>query len=87
MGYSLGFEAFITQSSLSRQGIPSATICCPTLVIASEDDAIRSMKEAKELVEAIPSASLRIIRDCGHMIPLEQPVELARTIVEWLPAT
>ncbi|HGF5557326.1 TPA: alpha/beta fold hydrolase, partial [Klebsiella quasipneumoniae subsp. similipneumoniae] len=87
MGYSLGFEAFITQSSLSRQGIPSATICCPTLVIASEDDAIRSMKEAKELVETIPSASLRIIRDCGHMIPLEQPRELARTIVEWLPAT
>ncbi|HBZ3541692.1 TPA: alpha/beta hydrolase, partial [Klebsiella pneumoniae] len=63
MGCSLGFEAFITQSSLSRQGIPSATIRCPTLVIASEDDAIRSMKEAEELVEAIPYASLRIILD------------------------
>ncbi|WP_100157617.1 alpha/beta fold hydrolase [Klebsiella pneumoniae] len=87
MGCSLGFEAFITQSSLSRQGIPSATIRCPTLVIASEDDAIRSMKEAEELVEAIPYASLRIILDCGHMIPLEQPRELARIIVEWIPAT
>ncbi len=31
------------------------------------------MKEAEELVEAIPYASLRIILDCGHMIPLEQP--------------
>ncbi|MCS5805077.1 alpha/beta hydrolase [Klebsiella pneumoniae subsp. pneumoniae] len=87
MGCSLGFEAFITQSSLSRQGIPSATIRCPTLVIASEDDAIRSMKEAEELVEAIPYASLRIILDCGHMIPLERPRELARIIVEWIPAT
>ncbi|EMO7789779.1 alpha/beta fold hydrolase [Citrobacter freundii] len=88
MGCSLGFEAFIMQSSLSRQGIPSsATICCPTLIIASEDDAIRSMKEAEELVEAIPYASLRIIRGCGHMIPLEQPGELARIIAEWIPAT
>ena len=66
MGCSLGFEAFITQSSLSRQGIPSATIRCPTLVIASEDDAIRSMKEAEELVEAIPYASLRIILDSAR---------------------
>jgi pimeloyl-ACP methyl ester carboxylesterase len=43
------------------------------------------MKEAEELVEAIPYASLRIILDCGHMIPLEQPRELARIIVEWIP--
>lgn len=43
------------------------------------------MKEAEELVEATPYASLRIIRGCGHMIPLEQPGELGRTITEWLP--
>lgn len=86
MGCSLGFEAFTTQSSLSRQGIPSATIFCPTLVIASEDDAIRSMEEAEELFEAIPDAPLRIIRGCGHMIPLGQPEALTRTIAEWLPA-
>lgn len=84
MGCCLGFEAFITQSSLSRQGIASATIHCPALVIASEDDALRSMKEAEELVEAIPDASLRIIRGCGHMIPLEQPEALAITITEWI---
>lgn len=54
MGRCLGFEAFIPQSTLTRQGIPSATIGCPTLVIASEDDAIRSMQEAEELVDAIP---------------------------------
>ncbi|ATX03250.1 MULTISPECIES: alpha/beta fold hydrolase [Citrobacter] len=84
MGRCLGFEAFITQSTLTRQGIPSATIGCPTLVIASEDDAIRSMQEAEELVDAIPGASLRTIKDCGHMIPLEQPEALARTITEWI---
>ncbi|EBU9230703.1 alpha/beta hydrolase [Salmonella enterica subsp. enterica serovar Ndolo] len=84
MGRCLGFEAFITQSTLIRQGIPSATIGCPTLVIASEDDAIRSMQEAEELVDAIPDASLRAIKDCGHMIPLEQPEALAITITEWI---
>lgn len=84
MGRCLGFEAFITQSTLTRQGIPSATIGCPTLVIASEDDAIRSMQEAEELVNAIPDASLRTVKDCGHMIPLEQPEALARTITEWI---
>lgn len=86
MGNDLGFETFALQSCLPRQGIPAATLRCPTLVIASEDDALRSVAEAAELVQAIPRASLRIMQDCGHMIPLEQPEALARKIAEWVAA-
>ena len=84
MGCRLGFEAFVTQSSLLRQDIPAATLCCRTLVIASNDDVIRSMTEVKELVDTIPHASLRIITGSGHMVPLEQPQALANRVSAWL---
>lgn len=87
MGCRLGFAAFMNQTTLPRQGIPAATLCCPTLVIASADDNIRSMEEAEELAEVIPFASLRIISGSGHMLPLEQPQELARVITAWLADT
>jgi pimeloyl-ACP methyl ester carboxylesterase len=84
MGCRLGYQAFVDQSSLRRTDVPAATIRCPTLVIASANDGLRSMEEASELVAAIPNASLQIFDGSGHMIPFEQPEELAQTIIEWL---
>ncbi|HEY8569768.1 alpha/beta hydrolase [Microbulbifer sp.] len=84
MGNRLGYHALATQSALDRSGVPTESIRCPTLVVASTDDALRSLQEAQELVDAIPNASLEIIDDSGHMIPLEQPRALAATIIHWL---
>ncbi|WGL17391.1 alpha/beta hydrolase [Microbulbifer bruguierae] len=84
MGNRLGYKALAIQSVLDRSGVPTETIACPTLVVASTSDALRSLDEAQELVRAIPNASLQIIDDAGHMIPLERPRELAATIVHWL---
>ena len=52
--------------------------------LASTYDALRSIEEANELVRAIPGASLQLFDDSGHMIPLEQPRELAAAVVSWL---
>ena len=84
MGKGLGYKALVTQSSLQRAGVPTKAICCPTLVVASENDKLRSLDEAHELVEEIPNSSLQVFTDSGHMIPLEQPRELAVTVVRWL---
>lgn len=84
MSRRLGYRALATQSALDRSQVPASIIDCPTLVIASENDALRSLEEAEELVAAIPNAELQLIEDCGHMIPLEQPQALAESIVRWL---
>ncbi|NHI01707.1 Pimeloyl-[acyl-carrier protein] methyl ester esterase [Oceanimonas sp. MB9] len=84
MGSRLGYEALVTQSALRRADVPAASLRCPTLVIASANDSLRSLEEADELVDAIPDASLQVCYDSGHMIPLEQPDELAATVLRWL---
>ena len=84
MSRRLGYQALATQSALDRSQVPASTIDCPTLVIASPNDALRSLQEANELVAGIPGAELQVIEDCGHMIPLEQPRALAETITRWL---
>lgn len=84
MGIRLGFDAFIMQSTLLRQDVPAASIRCPTLVIASSDDAIRTLGESEELAKAIPGARLETMNGCGHMLPLEQPKTLSTYITAWL---
>ena len=84
MGNRLGYAAFVLQSELSRTGIRTESIACPTLVVAGGHDALRSIDEARELTGAIPGASLQVFEGSGHMIPLEQPKELADAIIHWL---
>ncbi|MGM8227633.1 alpha/beta fold hydrolase [Cellvibrio sp. ARAG 10.3] len=84
MGSRLGYEAFATQSGLRRADVPRDSIHCPTLIVASTHDALRSMEETNELVGAIPGASLELFHDSGHMIPLEQPQDLAAVVIDWL---
>lgn len=84
MGQRLGYATLVTQSTLQRAGIPAATIRCPTLIIASAEDALRTLDEANELADAIPDATLQVIANSGHLLPLEQPETLATLIVRWL---
>ena len=85
MGQRLGYEAFALQSGLRRAGVPAKTISCPTLVIGSTHDSLRSVAESSELAKAIPDALLQLFDGSGHMIPLEQPKELAMAVTRWLP--
>ena len=84
MGSRLGYEAFATQSGLRRADVPTDSIHCPTLIVASTHDALRPMEETNELANVMPGASLRLFHDSGHMIPLEQPQELAAVVIDWL---
>lgn len=85
MSKTLGKEAFIAQSQAIRHDELHllSSIKTPTLVIAAELDELRSVEESKEIVEHLQNSKLVCISDSGHMIPLEQPVILAKTITDW----
>lgn len=57
---------------------------CPTLIVAGDQDALRSWEEAQELRAGIGGSELVRIENSGHMIPMEQPAALATVIVPWL---
>lgn len=81
MGAGLGREAFIRQSLLERGDTERlGGIDCPTLVVAAAQDQMRSRAEAEELRDGIPGATLEVVEDSGHLIPLEQPAALAALI-------
>ena len=88
MGTRLGGEVFRRQSLLDRPGdlARSGEIRCPTLVVAAAQDQLRSLEEAREMTESIPGATLTVIEESGHMIPIEAPQRLLDVIVPWLAA-
>jgi pimeloyl-ACP methyl ester carboxylesterase len=86
MGMRLGAGVFARQSRLTRDSDLDrlGEIRCPTLVVAAAEDRLRGLDEARELQAGIPGASLAILEGSGHMLPIEAPDVLARTILEWL---
>ncbi|MGB5820948.1 MAG: alpha/beta hydrolase [Saonia sp.] len=55
----------------------------PVLVIAGKDDIGSSPKEMKEMADAIPNSTFKVISDCGHVAPLEKPQELNKFLLQW----
>lgn len=55
-----------------------------TLIVSGADDRLTGDGHAAVLLAAIPGARAARIADCGHTPQIERPVELARTIVDFL---
>ena len=86
MGRRLGRDAFLRQSRLQRVGDADrlGAIGCPTLVIAAGRDRLRGVAESEELRDAIPGATMAVVAEAGHMLPIEAPEALAALILAWL---
>ena len=56
----------------------------PTLVIRGEDDRISPSGAAEYLCRHIPDTQLRIIPQAGHLMPKEQPTQVADAIQSFL---
>lgn len=56
----------------------------PALLIVGEEDQLSPPEEMKGLVEKIPGARIEIIRDAGHMAPMEAPDEVNQYILTFL---
>jgi pimeloyl-ACP methyl ester carboxylesterase len=59
-------------------------IACPALVVACRQHRFRAFDETKRMADHMPRADFKVIENCGHMAPLEQPHELARLLTEWI---
>lgn len=56
----------------------------PTLVLCGSDDQLTPLRNSQFLAGAIPSASLEVIPDAGHMVMLEKPKEVVIALEKFL---
>lgn len=84
-----GKEVFLRQLSTLRDGSYADLhrILCPALIVASDADRLRTVEESEEMAQRIPAAHFEIVRDCGHMTPMEKPQELFAIIRDWIAAS
>ena len=59
-------------------------INCPTLLIFGELDKMIKLDKGKEFAKLISGASMHIVKDCGHMIILENPFEMREKVANFL---
>lgn len=79
-----GAEAFARQLRAiigradSRPLLPS--IACPTLVVCGREDPVVPVELSEELAAGIPGAELVVLGECGHLAPLERPIDLTAVL-------
>lgn len=85
-GHRLGGDVFRRQSLIDRRDERDdlKMIRCPSLVIAGEQDRLRSRTEALELHRGLVGSRFEIIENTGHMVPMEAPKRLVTILGEWL---
>jgi pimeloyl-ACP methyl ester carboxylesterase len=76
-------EVLAKRKSLFRLTGVLRSIQVPTLVMVGEFDYVCS-KAARLLAQTIPNATLKIIANSGHMVPLEQPAAFNAALMEFL---
>jgi 3-oxoadipate enol-lactonase len=59
-------------------------IKAPTLIIVGEEDILIPQKYSRILNEGIKGSKLVIIKDCGHIPPIEKPEEFNRLVLDFL---
>jgi len=76
-------EIVVKRKSLFRAGSVLQSIRAPTLVLLGEQDYMCS-KSSRLLAQTIPGATLKVIKNSGHMLPLEQPAAFTAALLEFL---
>ncbi len=56
----------------------------PTLVIVGDEDEVTPPSQAGSMADAIPGASLVVIRSAGHLPTVERPVETSNALLAFL---
>lgn len=59
----------------------------PMLIACGREDQVMSPAQTRQLARLMPSAQLALVDQCGHLLPLERPDELATLLRNWLDAT
>jgi pimeloyl-ACP methyl ester carboxylesterase len=76
-------EVLAKRKSLFRLSGVLKSVHVPTLVMVGELDYVCS-KASRLMAQVIPGATLKIIKNSGHMSPIEQPAAFTATLMEFL---
>ncbi|SDO04615.1 alpha/beta fold hydrolase [Alkalicoccus daliensis] len=84
----IGEKGFINQLRANanrpngREVLPG--IVCPTLIVGGKQDKVCTEKIQEEMSELIPSATLIMIENCGHLSTLDQPEAVTAVMEYWI---
>ena len=74
-------KALVARPDASRY---LADIECPILLLAGTEDVWSPAAQHQEIAELTKDATLHIVENAGHFLPVEQPDETTRLIADWL---
>lgn len=82
----VGREVFARQNTMPRLDGEAVlrALNCPVLVLCGRQDVLTPPSGHEEMAALIPHASLRVIENCGHMAPMEQPEAVTSELRRWL---
>jgi pimeloyl-ACP methyl ester carboxylesterase len=77
----LGWDPYLHNPKLARR---LHRISAPTLIVHGTSDQLFARAHAEAYAAGIPGARIADVEGAGHMLPLEQPAELARLVREFI---
>ena len=73
--------AWPTLSAYEDISAEVGNIAVPTLIVAGDQDRQDPVEQhRREVLPRIPGATMQTIQDCGHLVPVDQPEQLADAI-------
>lgn len=88
MSRDYGAAAFVAQqrAALARPNRDAtlASIGVPVLIAVGREDKVTPLAQHEEMARRIPAAELVVFEHCGHLVPLEAPLELAAALTKWM---
>ena len=73
--------AWPTSSAYENISAVVGHIAVPTLILAGDQDRRDPLEQhGREVLPRIPGAKITVIRDGGHLLPIDQPIQLADAI-------
>ncbi len=87
MDAALGKDVLIRQLKATSQRVDVTSelknIQTQIHIIAAKEDALISIEAVKNTQQDLPKATITILKNCGHMIPLEMPDLVRETILKF----
>jgi 3-oxoadipate enol-lactonase len=78
-GYARSCEAMAAAVAADVAGVQA-----PVLLIAGRDDGVSPVANSEGIAADLPNAQLRILEQCGHWHPIEQPAGVTQALREFL---
>jgi len=88
MGQELGVEEFCRQQRATMMRLDCReqldSIHCPVRVLCGQEDPVTPVSGNRFIADNIRGASLQVLEDSGHLLPLERPAEVNGFLRDWL---